>query len=443
MKQSIKVCLFLCMGIYSLHGAAAEASALAEVLFNGVTKGGAKVVKKRPAVHSSSVPLFKNSTVNVQRGGGLKKWSQEFNQRPLHVTGNVRQEFITLEEDADKYFFPPVSFEDPLGDMGFKKLFSTPKNTTMIIKVLNELLNLQGDDRIRNISFHDKEFMPDKKEGKRGIVDVYCRDHLNRGFVVEMQKDKDYHYLNRAQNYLAKAYTSQFNPESTDYDKGQPFYLISFVNHILFPNEKGYLSRHKTVHTGSHHCYLDKMQYVFVELPKFDKVNGRIETALDEFLYLLKNMRKISAYPSKSHVFEVYETMDKKNWSDADLRVATKMRDLRRLDEIKEEEYKKAMEEAGAADEKARAADEKARTAEESLRQSEEKSKVAEEKSKVAEEKSKVAEEKSKAAEEKLSQMNIDTALKLITFKLSTLQISEATGLQATEIEKLRVHAKK
>ena len=414
MKQSIKVCLFLCMGIYSLHGAAAEASALAEVLFNGVTKGGAKVVKKRPAVHSSSVPLFKNSTVNVQRGGGLKKWSQEFNQRPFHVSRNVKQEFITLEEDADKYFFPPATFVSPLIDIAFKKVFSTPKNSSVIIKLLNEILGLEGEQAIKAIEYYNKEFEADEQDGKVGIVDIYCRDQNNRGFLVEMQRGWDAHFLNRVQNYAAKAFSMQFKRKGVDYETTQPLYCISFVNQVFFPEESDYISHHLTTHQKSHRCYFDKMHYVVIELPKFKKKNGRIGSALDELLYVMKNSKNISQYPGKTYIREIYETLDEKNWNDMELRVATKIKDLAWVEEAREKIYKKA--------------EERANQAEENLRH--------------AEEKAKLAKEEAKAAEEKLRQMTIDTALKLITRGLTNLEIAEDTGLQEAEVEKLRVHKK-
>ena len=42
----------------------------------------------------------------------------------------------------------------------------------------------------------------------------------------------------------------------------------------------------------------DKLEFVFVEVSKFDKSEDELETDLDKWLYLLKNMSKLLERPA-------------------------------------------------------------------------------------------------------------------------------------------------
>jgi predicted transposase/invertase (TIGR01784 family) len=447
------------MGIYSLHGAAAEASALAEVLFNGVTKGGAKVVKKRPAVHSSSVPLFKNSTVNVQRGKGLRAWPKNFQTSGFHKTAFFQDQDetkgITIPETSESIPLHRTALLDPKDDELFKRIFTSKENSQMVVGLLNDFLELEGQERIETITILNNEFTPRRYRGKKSFFDIFCKDRAGKQFIVEMQKDKEKAFFKRLHYYASAAYSEQLG-RGLDYGLLKPVYLVCIVDHTLFKDNQDYKHIFTLKHKKMHTEFPDGPRYVVIELEKFTKTNGRIKSAEDEFLYLLNNWQQVVSSPPDSKIKGAYETISSYNFSSMEylayqermLDEMTRRDKEEELNQVREsvkhaeESLRHAEEQSKIAEEKARAADEKSKVVEESLRQAEEKSKIAEESLRQAEEKSKIAEEKSKVAEEKLGQMNIDTALKLIAFKLSTLQIKEATGLEDETVEKLRLKAK-
>ena len=78
-----------------------------------------------------------------------------------------------------------TKFINPFTDVGFKKIFGQEMTKDLLIDFLNDLL--VDEKHIIDITFLDKEILPEYM-GDRGVIyDIYCTTESGEQFIVEMQ----------------------------------------------------------------------------------------------------------------------------------------------------------------------------------------------------------------------------------------------------------------
>ena len=98
-------------------------------------------------------------------------------------------------------------FINPFMDVGFKRIFGQEVNKDLLIDFLNSLL--EGEKRVRDVRFLDKELLPEYAAGRGVIYDVYCVDESGEEFIVEMQNREQVNFRERALYYLSRAMARQ------------------------------------------------------------------------------------------------------------------------------------------------------------------------------------------------------------------------------------------
>ena len=98
-------------------------------------------------------------------------------------------------------------FINPFMDVGFKRIFGQEVNKDLLIDFLNSLL--EGEKRVRDIRFLDKELLPEYAAGRGVIYDEYCVDESGEEFIVEMQNREQVNFRERALYYLSRAMARQ------------------------------------------------------------------------------------------------------------------------------------------------------------------------------------------------------------------------------------------
>ncbi|MBF5059623.1 Rpn family recombination-promoting nuclease/putative transposase [Candidatus Neptunochlamydia vexilliferae] len=206
---------------------------------------------------------------------------------------------------------------DPTNDVSFRKLFGTEGHKPLLISFLNSILSLEGERRIKRVDFLPKDQAPLIKETKESILDIKCTDERNMQYIVEMQNRKVPAFVKRTQFYVAHSYVTQF-PSGSQYVELKPVILLAIANHELFPNKGSVISYHKTLDVDTLEHDLEDMSYVFIELPKFAKGEGELETVQDKWLYFFKNWEISGEVPpsiEEEELLEAYHSMEEYNWS--------------------------------------------------------------------------------------------------------------------------------
>ena len=78
-----------------------------------------------------------------------------------------------------------AKYINPFTDIGFKKIFGQELSKPLLLDFLNNLL--QDEREIIDISFLDKEQLPDIVEGRSAIFDILCKTSDDMNIIVEMQ----------------------------------------------------------------------------------------------------------------------------------------------------------------------------------------------------------------------------------------------------------------
>lgn len=182
-----------------------------------------------------------------------------------------------------------TKFINPFTDMGFKKIFGQEVTKDLLIDFLNDLL--VDEKHIKDITFLDKEILPEYM-GDRGVIyDIYCTAENGEQFIVEMQNKQHVHFHERALYYLSKTVARQG-------EKGAEWkFDLKAVYGVFFMNFRLANLPHK-------------LRFIFIELPAFTKEERECETDFERWIYVLKNMETLKRLPFKARK-SVFEKLEK------------------------------------------------------------------------------------------------------------------------------------
>ena len=188
--------------------------------------------------------------------------------------------------------FEERKFIDPLSDFGFKRIFGQEENKSLLLSFLNGLL---PEKHIVDLQYNQTEFQGLGNHQKSARFDVACTTNDGERFIVEMQRAKQLYFVDRAIWYFSMAFTQQKRGECGS--RLIPVYSVNILDFILFDQDSRMLhSAH--VRDDEDNRVLSKVEnFYFLELPKFTKSSGELESALDEWLYLLKNTFSLNKVP--------------------------------------------------------------------------------------------------------------------------------------------------
>ncbi len=192
---------------------------------------------------------------------------------------------------------------NPLTDFGFKLLFGSEKNKKYLISFLNALF--QGEEKIVDVTYVDKEGIPDYPADRALIYDIHCTTSNNRKLIVEMQNRYQAHFDDRAIYYMATDLVKQA-VRGKDWDYSLiPVYGIFMMNFDWKDMDKEYkdflenslIEPIALVNLRTGNLFSNKMRMFFLKLPLMNKKPEECEDMLDIWIYIFKNLEKMNTMP--------------------------------------------------------------------------------------------------------------------------------------------------
>ena len=187
-----------------------------------------------------------------------------------------------------------------LTDFGFKRIFGTAMNKDLLICFLNSLFN--GRQVVKDVSYLNPEHVGDVYTDRRAIFDVYCEGENGEKFIVEMQNAYQTYFKDRALFYTTFPIREQA-PKGNEWDfKLNHIYTVALLNFNMnedaFDKEK--IRHHvQLCDTATHKVFYDKLEYIYVEISKFNKPLEELDTLYEKWLYALKNLYKLTQRPKE------------------------------------------------------------------------------------------------------------------------------------------------
>ena len=185
-----------------------------------------------------------------------------------------------------------------LTDFGFKRIFGSAPNKDLLICFLNSLFN--GRQVVKDVKYLNPENVGDIYTDRKAIFDVYCEGENGEKFIVEMQNAYQTYFKDRALFYSTFPIREQA-PKGNEWDfKLNHIYTIALLNFSM--NEEAFDKEEIRHHvqlcdTATHQVFYDKLEFIYVEISKFNKSLEELETLYDKWLYALKNLYKLTRRP--------------------------------------------------------------------------------------------------------------------------------------------------
>ena len=197
-----------------------------------------------------------------------------------------------MEKSRNKYF-------NPFTDFGFKKIFGEELNKALLIDFLNELLRSE-ESTIVDLEYLTNEQLGYSPAVRRAVFDIHCRSQDGEQFIVEMQKTRQKYFKDRSVYYATFPIRSGGDaPGNWDFQLPR-VYMVAVLDFVFNEDENDpdkFRYDVKLSDVDTNMVFYDKLTFIYLEMPKFSKGPGELESHFDKWLYALKNMPSLDEVP--------------------------------------------------------------------------------------------------------------------------------------------------
>ncbi len=193
---------------------------------------------------------------------------------------------------AEKYI-------NPFTDYGFKRLFGEEPHKNLLLDFLNELLR-EEQGTITELTYLKNENLGNTELNRKAIFDLYCTNEKGERFIVELQKTKQKFFKDRTLYYSTFPIQEQAKKGSDWNFHLEKIYTIAILDFEFdedkkHPNKFRYDVKLKELETDV--VFSDKLNFIYLEMPKFRKNVEELETRFEKWLYVIKNLHKLDRIP--------------------------------------------------------------------------------------------------------------------------------------------------
>ena len=198
-------------------------------------------------------------------------------------------------------------YVNPFTDYGFKKIFGEEACKPILKDFLNSLL--PENNQIKELSFKNSELLGTIIEERKAIFDLYCENELGEKFIVELQKAKQNFFKERTVYYSTFPIREQAEKGNWNFNL-KAVYCIGILD-FTFDDYENEADKHEVIHNiklKNQHgkTFYEKLTYIYLEMPNFNKTDDQLDTRLDQWLYFLKHLEDFTVIPQlfKDSIFE-------------------------------------------------------------------------------------------------------------------------------------------
>ena len=188
-------------------------------------------------------------------------------------------------------------FINPFSDVGFKRIFGQEMSKPLLMDFLNNLL--EGERHITDLRFMDKEQLPEAKDQRGAVYDIFCETDTKEQIIVEMQHRRQPFFMDRSIFYASRAVVGQGKKGKHWNYQLAAVYTICFMNFqpsdllsIKFRTDVGLMDMQALKPVS------DKFRLIYLALPLFPReTEAECENDFERWIYVLKNMETLERMP--------------------------------------------------------------------------------------------------------------------------------------------------
>lgn len=204
-----------------------------------------------------------------------------------------------LWEQEINYDEQEIKYVNLLDDLGFKHVFGRDENKEILIAFLNEII---PDKQIIDLEHIRNEQVPFDPDTKASVFDLYCETQDGSRIVVELQREEQFDYIDRAIYYGAFPIQNQIAKGKKRYTFSA-VYVINILNFNLVElrGDNNPVSTFRLKELKTNKILSHKYTLIFIELSKFAKRLEEIspDNILEGYLYFLRNMHNFKEQPKE------------------------------------------------------------------------------------------------------------------------------------------------
>lgn len=182
-------------------------------------------------------------------------------------------------------------------DFGFKKIFGSEENKDILLDFLNTFL--ADKQTIIDLQYLNTERLGNNILERKAIFDLYCENDKGEKFIVELQRAEQEFFKERSIFYASKAIEEQAKRGKWDYN-WQAVYTIAIMDFEFAGMGHNNVKSDVILYDYENkQKFSDKLRFIYLEMPKFNKSEDELETNYDKWLYLLKNIGQLDEIPKR------------------------------------------------------------------------------------------------------------------------------------------------
>jgi len=191
----------------------------------------------------------------------------------------------------------PQKYVNPFTDFGFKKLFGEEPNKDLLLDFLNELLK-EEEGNITEIYYHKTEQLGNTPVDRKAIFDLYCTNEKGEKFIVELQKTKQKFFKDRTVYYSTFPIREQAIKDEWNFEL-KAVYTIAILDFVFDHDKEKDKYRYDVKLSDIETCevFYDKLTFIYLAMPKFNKSIDELDTRFDQWMYVIKNLNKLERVP--------------------------------------------------------------------------------------------------------------------------------------------------
>jgi len=145
--------------------------------------------------------------------------------------------------------------------------------------------------------YNRNEYHGEAEHHRKAVFDITCTGDSGDRFIIEVQRLQQDYFRERALFYASRMIHDQaIKGRAWDYNT-DAVYFIGILDFCLPDNERDICVRNIAMTDAATGKIFDKMMFIFVEIPRFDKAPQELKTDLDQWLYVLRDLHRLDKIP--------------------------------------------------------------------------------------------------------------------------------------------------
>jgi len=198
-----------------------------------------------------------------------------------------------------------AKYIDPFTDFGFKRLFAEEPNKDLLLDFLNCLIT---DQKIKNLTYNRVDKLGLIVDSRKAVFDIFCENEKGEKFIVELQKVKQNYFKDRSVYYSTFPIQEQAH-RGKEWDfKLAAVYFIGVLDFVFEDKDKDkeVVTEVKLLDTKKKTVFYDKLTFIYLQMPNFNKKESELKTRFEKWLFVLKYLQNLQNRPKalQEKIFE-------------------------------------------------------------------------------------------------------------------------------------------